>query len=71
MMSALGGEGGSPKAIDSNDRLFECDSDKWDGIPNPENFADVIYGWSLESCRRWEEAGYPFGRFSGQRSCRS
>ena len=42
----LGGEGGSPKADKSPDKLCECDSDRG-GVQNSENFADNHWKWPL------------------------
>ena len=49
MTSALRGrEGGWSKRDDSTDRLREWDSDKeGEGVQKSENFADVLYVWSL------------------------
>ena len=43
----MGAGGGALKAVESADRLRECDNDKEGGAPKCEYFAVVIRKWSL------------------------
>ena len=46
-----GGRGVIQYVTNTTDRLRECVTKGGEGVQNPENFADVLYVWSLTSAQ--------------------